>query len=176
MKERDRCCFGRLDGPMVGHLDDDDQSGEHHHRGDERKCPACDTMAAAFRALRHQHVRAVRRGVLRLLHRLHLADHQRVGALDLAGMRLHVAERQDDSGRLAFQRDVEQPITPSDLEYFVRYAFNDARAGIIIFVNAMPETHQFAFALFNALDEFGNVACVIDAREHLQHFFIRTAV
>jgi hypothetical protein len=40
----------------------------------------------------------------------------------------------------------------------------------------MPETHQLAFAVFNALDEFGYVARFVDAREHLEHFFIRTAV
>src|SRR6266481_5208411 len=77
---------------------------------------------------------------------------------------------------LEFQRDIEQPIAPGHLEHFLRYPFDDARAGIIIFVNAMPETHQPAFAVFNALDEVGNVARVADAREHFEHFFIRAAV
>ena len=40
----------------------------------------------------------------------------------------------------------------------------------------MTKSHQPAFAVFNALDEFGNVARVADAREHLEHFFIGTAV
>src|SRR6266545_4758728 len=50
------------------------------------------------------------------------------------------------------------------------------RAGVIIFVDAMPKAHQSAFAAFDALDEFGNVAFVADMREHLEHCFIRTAV
>ena len=51
-----------------------------------------------------------------------------------------------------------------------------SRAWIVIFIDAMPESHEFAFAVFHALDKFRNVARLADVREHLEHLFIRAAV
>jgi hypothetical protein len=77
---------------------------------------------------------------------------------------------------LALQSDFQQRIFAHQIENFIRHFLDDARARVVVLVNAMAKAHQLGFAGLHALDEFGNSLDRADFHEHAQHFFIRAAV
>src|SRR5262252_8595761 len=56
---------------------------------------------------------------------------------------------------LALQRDFEKRILAHQVEYLIGDVLDDARAGIVILVNAMTEAHELYFAGLDPLDKFG---------------------
>src|SRR5437867_1930015 len=54
--------------------------------------------------------------------------------------------------------------------------FDNARAGVVILVHAMPEAHEFGFASLHALYECGNILNRPDFHQHSKNFFIRAAM
>ena len=75
------------------------------------------------------------------------------------------------------QRQIEQQVLSRDLEDFVSHLLDDLGAGIVILVDAVPESHQpHALAGLHFPDESGNVFHGADLREHANHFFIRSAM
>ena len=78
--------------------------------------------------------------------------------------------------RSHFERDIEQRIAAHDVENFVGDALHDARARIVIFVDAVAEAHQLLFAGFHALDVRRHVVDRADIQQHAQHCFVGAAV
>src|SRR6267378_7879175 len=58
---------------------------------------------------------------------------------------------------LALESDFEERVLAHELEDFVRDVLDDARAGIVILVDAMAEAHELDFTGLDALDEVGNL-------------------
>src|SRR5207245_11726479 len=77
---------------------------------------------------------------------------------------------------LALQGDLEQRVLAHELKNFVGDVFDNARAGIVILVDAMAKSHQLYFAGFDPLDEVGNLLNRANLHQHVQNFFIGTAV
>jgi hypothetical protein len=75
-----------------------------------------------------------------------------------------------------FEGHVQEGIFSGDAEHFVGCLLDDARARIIRLVDAVPESHQAAFALFHALHEGGNMLHIPDLGEHSEHGFVRAPV
>src|SRR5712692_3682933 len=59
---------------------------------------------------------------------------------------------------LELQRDIEQRVSSRDLEHLVGDLLDDARARVVVLVDAVAEAHQalFALALLDLLDERGH--------------------
>src|SRR2546426_2034892 len=81
-----------------------------------------------------------------------------------------------ESDSLAFESDFEERVLAHKIKNFVSNAFDDARARIVMFVNAMTEAHELDFAGFDALDEIRNFLDGADLLQHVQDFFVGAAV
>src|SRR5208337_572721 len=77
---------------------------------------------------------------------------------------------------LEFERDVDAAVAAGDFEDLVGDFLDDAGAGIVVLVDAMPEAHQLDFASLHPLDVVGNVGDGADFVEHAQGFFVGAAV
>src|SRR5271169_2898529 len=58
---------------------------------------------------------------------------------------------------LEFERDVDAAVAAGDFKDLVGDFLDDAGAGIVVLVDAMPETHELDFAGLHPLDVVGNV-------------------
>src|SRR5712692_2718236 len=77
---------------------------------------------------------------------------------------------------LTFESDFKERILAHEVENFIGDALDDARAGIVMLVDAVAEAHQLHFAGLHALDELRYFLYRANLHEHVQDFFIRAAV
>src|SRR6202165_3813867 len=67
---------------------------------------------------------------------------------------------------LALESDLEEGVLAHELEDFVSDVLDDARAGIVILVDAMAKAHELDFTGLDALDELRNFLYRADLHEH----------
>src|SRR5437879_12815327 len=71
----------------------------------------------------------------------------------------------------ALQSNFEQGILAHKLEHFISDVLDDAGARIIIFVNAMTESHELHFTGFDKLNVFGNIMNTATYQQRIHYFY-----